>query len=79
MIPYAVGMDIACRMKLSLLDMPVSAIRGEEGRLRNVLQEATSFGVDWGFSPNRRAIRTERNQPLPPILRPHCILLSPHQ
>ena len=36
-IPYAVGMDIACRMKLSVLDMPASMIRGAEGRLRNVL------------------------------------------
>ena len=52
-IPYAVGMDIACRMKLSVLDMPVSAIRGSEGRLRNVLAEATSFGVGGGFSPHK--------------------------
>ena len=33
-IPCAVGMDIACRMKMTVLDMPVSVIRGEEGRLR---------------------------------------------
>lgn len=52
-IPYAVGMDIACRMKMTVLDMPVSAIRGEEGRLRNVLEEATSFGVGGGFSPRK--------------------------
>lgn len=52
-VPYAVGMDIACRMKVSVLDMPVSAIRGEEGRLRNVLEEATSFGVGGGFKPRK--------------------------
>ena len=52
-IPYAVGMDIACRMKMTVLDLPVSAIRGEEGRLRNVLEEATSFGVGGGFSPRK--------------------------
>ncbi|MFH0879515.1 MAG: RtcB family protein [Lentisphaerota bacterium] len=52
-IPYAVGMDIACRMKMTVLDMPVSAIRGEEGQLRNVLEEATSFGVGGGFSPRK--------------------------
>jgi tRNA-splicing ligase RtcB len=50
-IPYAVGMDIACRMKLTVLDLPVSAIRGSEGRLRNVLAEATRFGVGSEFSP----------------------------
>lgn len=52
-IPYAVGMDIACRMKLTVLDLPVSAIRGSEGRLRNVIEEATSFGVGGGFSPRK--------------------------
>ena len=48
-IPYAVGMDIACRMKMSVLDLPVSAIRGQEGRLKNVIEKATSFGVGGGF------------------------------
>lgn len=52
-IPYAVGVDIACRMKMSVLDMPVSAIRGEEGRLRKALGEGTSFGVGGGFSPRK--------------------------
>lgn len=48
-IPYAVGMDIACRMKMTVLDLPVSAIRGEEGHLKNVIAQATSFGVGGGF------------------------------
>ena len=52
-IPYAVGMDIACRMKMTVLDLPVSAIRGQEGRLRKVLGEATRFGVGGGFSPRK--------------------------
>lgn len=52
-IPYAVGMDIACRMKMTILDLPVSAICGQEGKLRNVLEEATRFGVGGGFSPRK--------------------------
>lgn len=52
-IPYAVGMDIACRMKMTVLDLPVSAIRGEEGRLRNALERETEFGVGGGFSRRR--------------------------
>lgn len=52
-IPYAVGMDIACRMKLSVLDLPVSAIRSEESRLRKVIEEGTRFGVGGGFSPRK--------------------------
>ena len=52
-IPYAVGMDIACRMKMTVLDMPVSAIRGEEGHLRNALDSETRFGVGSGFKRKR--------------------------
>jgi tRNA-splicing ligase RtcB len=49
-IPYAVGMDIACRMKMTVLDIPVSHIRGEEDRLRNALERETEFGTGAGFS-----------------------------
>jgi tRNA-splicing ligase RtcB (3'-phosphate/5'-hydroxy nucleic acid ligase) len=48
-IPYAVGMDIACRMKMTVLDFPVSAIRGQEGHLRKIIEKATCFGVGGGF------------------------------
>jgi tRNA-splicing ligase RtcB len=48
-IPYAVGMDIACRMKMTVLDFPISSIRGAEGHLKTVIQKATSFGVGGGF------------------------------
>ena len=30
-IPYAVGVDIACRMKMTVLDLPVSALDGRSG------------------------------------------------
>ncbi len=52
-IPYAVGMDIACRMKMTVFDLPVSAIRGEEDRLRNILNRETCFGVGGGFRQRR--------------------------
>jgi len=53
-IPFAVGMDIACRMKMSVLDMPVSAIGGQTDRLKNTLQRETCFGVGGGFRGNNR-------------------------
>ena len=48
-IPYAVGMDIACRMKMTVLDLPVSAIRGQEliGRLSAFFAFSCS---DWPLS-----------------------------
>ena len=52
-VPYAVGMDIACRMKMTVLDLPVSHIRGEEGRLKNALERETEFGMGAGFSKRR--------------------------
>ncbi len=58
-IPYAVGMDIACRMKMSVLDMPVSALTGQEGRLRSALTRETCFGVGEGFRGKNR-----RNHPV---------------
>ena len=52
-IPYAVGVDIACRMKLSVLDLPVSALVAEQARLSNALQRETRFGIGATFSSKR--------------------------
>jgi tRNA-splicing ligase RtcB len=53
-IPYAVGMDIACRMKLSVLDWPVSALERKRSALEKALERETRFGVGAKFK-NRRA------------------------
>lgn len=53
-IPYAVGVDIACRMKMSIMDMPVSALEQHDRMLTRVLQEETSFGIGATFSQDRR-------------------------
>src|SRR6202451_760302 len=37
-IPYAVGVDIACRMKMSVLDWNPSLIAGMRDRLANIIQ-----------------------------------------
>ncbi len=52
-IPYAVGVDIACRMKMTVLDMPVSAINGQFGLLKNALEMETRFGVGATFKRRR--------------------------
>lgn len=50
-IPYAVGVDIACRMKMTVLDVPGGAnmIRAEQGRLVNAIERETRFGVGAEF------------------------------
>jgi len=66
-IPYAVGMDIACRMKLTVLDMPVSAIRGEEGRLRKAIKEETRFGVGARFRRPKNHAVMDRDWSVSPV------------
>lgn len=44
-IPYAVGVDIACRMQMTILDFPSGRIDGIRDRLENVLKENTVFGA----------------------------------
>lgn len=53
-IPYAVGVDIACRMKLSVLDMPLHTLRGEQKRLANALEYETRFGIGANFRKGER-------------------------
>lgn len=53
-IPYAVGVDIACRMKMTVLDLPAGAITGQFDRLRKVLERETAFGVGASFHDRRQ-------------------------
>ncbi|MGI9014536.1 MAG: RtcB family protein [Phycisphaerales bacterium] len=48
-IPYAVGVDIACRMKLTVLDLPLSAIDGQRDRLIGAIETETRFGTGAQF------------------------------
>ncbi|MBR9801048.1 RtcB family protein [bacterium] len=44
-VPYAVGVDIACRMKLSVFDLPVDSLQTQRETLKNALEKGTRFGV----------------------------------
>jgi tRNA-splicing ligase RtcB len=48
-IPYAVGVDIACRMKLSVFDIPASDMKRLNDSLVNALKRETLFGAGAGF------------------------------
>jgi tRNA-splicing ligase RtcB (3'-phosphate/5'-hydroxy nucleic acid ligase) len=65
-IPYAVGVDIACRMKMTVLDLPMATLDEAPERLRKAIHEETRFGMgscfkrprshdvmdhDWSVSP----------------------------
>ncbi len=44
-IPYAVGVDIACRMKLSVFDIDAQSLDKNPSRFEDVLQRGTRFGI----------------------------------
>ncbi|MBX7245586.1 MAG: RtcB family protein [Candidatus Sumerlaeaceae bacterium] len=48
-IPYGVGVDIACRMKLSIMEESASRIAGWKDRLAKTLISETAFGMGAEF------------------------------
>src|SRR5688572_10680868 len=52
-IPYAVGMDIACRMKLTVLDVPLRDLERKQDRLTRAIEAETRFGVGANFQQRR--------------------------
>jgi tRNA-splicing ligase RtcB len=52
-IPYAVGVDIACRMKLSVLDVPPAKLEGAVDWLRRAIEAETRFGIGAHFTHRR--------------------------
>ena len=53
-IPYAVGVDIACRMKLTVYDRKGNTIAGQRDRLANLLEDETRFGMGCSFKQRRQ-------------------------
>ncbi len=53
-IPYAVGVDIACRMKMTVLDLPVDTLEDRQARLTRALESETRFGVGGSFKARRQ-------------------------
>lgn len=59
-IPYAVGVDIACRMKMTLLDIPLEDLERDKQHLAQVLERETRFGVGATFrKPHDHAVFDE--------------------
>ena len=52
-IPYAVGVDIACRMKLTVYDRKANTIAGQRDRLANIIESETRFGMGCEFKQRR--------------------------
>jgi len=53
-IPYAVGVDIACRMKMTVLDLPVRELDRRRERLIKAIEDETRFGIGAHFTEPRQ-------------------------
>ena len=53
-IPYAVGVDIACRMKMTVLDIPARELERHQDRLTRAIEAETRFGVGASFKDCRQ-------------------------
>ena len=54
-IPYAVGVDIACRMRLSVYEVSPYLLGQKKGLFENALWEQTSFGMGAQWQGKQRA------------------------
>lgn len=54
-IPYAVGVDIACRMRLTVFPVSPILVRQKAGQFRKALMEQTRFGQGAKWERNLRA------------------------
>lgn len=54
-IPFGVGVDIGCRMCLSIFDLPETAFYGNEAKFKRELLAFTKFGAGHGFHGREKA------------------------
>lgn len=61
-IPYAVGVDIGCRMALSVFDLPIQKLKDDHRLLKQMLLDHTAFGAGNGVSNPMDDAVLERNE-----------------
>lgn len=66
-IPYAVGVDIACRMRLTVLDLEVRELDSRQEHLARALERETRFGVGATFAERRDHAVMEADWSVSPI------------
>src|SRR5438477_7619340 len=66
-IPYAVGVDIACRMKLTVLDLPMRELDRQREQLIKAIEAETRFGVGASFKQRREHEVLDANWSVSPV------------
>ncbi len=68
-IPYAVGVDIACRMKMTVLDLPPRALERHPERLARSIEAVARFGVGANFKQRRQHEVLDADWSVSPVTR----------
>src|SRR2546421_11880372 len=68
-IPYAVGVDIACRMKMTVLDVPARDLERHQDRLTRAIHAETRFGLGAPFKDRRHHEVIDADWSVSPITR----------
>ncbi|MEK9136668.1 MAG: RtcB family protein [Bacteroidota bacterium] len=78
-IPYGVGVDIACRMMMTIFDVPPKVVQTEHDLYKTAIEKNTRFGVgsewkerkhhdvmdeDWNVSPVTRELKDKAHRQL---------------
>ncbi|MGV3773996.1 MAG: RtcB family protein [Verrucomicrobiales bacterium] len=66
-IPYAVGVDIACRMKMTVLDWAPAELSRKRDRLIKAIETETRFGVGATFKNRRKHDVLEEDWSVSPV------------
>lgn len=67
--PYAVGVDIACRMKMTILDLPAKDLDRKQTRLTDAIDAETRFGIGANFRQRRSHDVMDADWTVSPITR----------
>ncbi len=70
-IPFAVGVDIACRVRLSVLDVPLGALREKAEWLARAIEQETRFGVGAEFKHPREHEVMDADWSVSPVTQGH--------
>ncbi len=78
-IPYGVGVDIACRMMMTIFDVPPHVLKNQRDLYKSAIEKNTRFGVgmewkqrkshdvldeDWNISPVTRELKDKAHRQL---------------
>jgi tRNA-splicing ligase RtcB (3'-phosphate/5'-hydroxy nucleic acid ligase) len=70
-IPYAVGVDIACRMKMSVLDLSLRDLERHQDRLTRAIETETRFGIGARFEEPRQHAVMDADWSVSPVTQQH--------